>query len=689
MKKRIFSIILTICMVFMLMPTTVFAADIVGDNILTEWTTGQYEVKGEVIVNSNITVSGDVCLILADGCKLIINGNINGGSLTIKGQAGGTGTLDVKGCITGGMGSRGNTEDPISGGGGGGSNITINGGVVMAESITGGSGGSGFYAGNGGNITISDGVIEAKSITGGNSGSGNIGGTGGSVTITGGVVEAENITGGTGDTGYGGNVTITGGVVDALSITGGGAFGGFGNKNITGGMVFENGYGEVVNTSVTLSESFTINDNRILTIESGKTLIISDGVTLTINGTVNNNGTINNNGKIYVDGTFKGTADNLYYQLILVDAIASGDTSEYNSKIYGKVGSTIFLSATPQAGKIITWNSSPNINISGNSFTMPKEVLTVTTQYKDITAPIILGIEEGKTYCDNVEFEVSDNDGIASVKAGNEVLIVGTNGKYTLDAGVGTITVVAIDYTGNIANVTLTVNDGHTDENTDHICDICRTTLSQHSGGTATCTSKAICEYCGEKYGELDSSNHHLEKVPAKEATVTEVGNQEYWYCKDCGKYFLDQDGKKSIELKNTITQKLSPQMIEGIGQSITVGEAKDLIFRSNAAFSDFIRVELDGKILDEKYYTVKEGSTIVTLKAEYVSTLSSGEHTIGIVSESGTAAITFNVEVKTMNNNSPMTGDNHHMLLWIALLFVSGITVMKTMIMNKKHSED
>lgn len=224
----------------------------------------------------------------------------------------------------------------------------------------------------------------------------------------------------------------------------------------------------------------------------------------------------------------------------------------------------------------------------------------------------------------------------------------------------------------------------HTDiEPKDHICDICGTTLSQHSGGTATCTSQAICEYCGEKYGKLDSSNHHLEKVPAKESTVTEVGNKEYWYCKDCGKYFLDQDGKKSIELKNTITQKLSPQMIEGIGQSITVGEEKDLVFRSNAAFSDFVRVELDGKILDEKYYTVKEGSTIVTLKADYVSTLSSGEHTIGIVSENGTATIAFNVEAKA-NNHSPVTGDHQHMLLWIGLLLISGITMM----LNKKYSE-
>ena len=60
-----------------------------------------------------------------------------------------------------------------------------------------------------------------------------------------------------------------------------------------------------------------------------------------------------------------------------------------------------------------------------------------------------------------------------------------------------------------------------------------------------------------------------------------------------------------------------------------------------------FIRVELDGKTLDEKNYTVKEGSTIVTLNADYVATLSAGKNTVGIVSESGTATTTFTVAEK------------------------------------------
>ena len=211
---------------------------------------------------------------------------------------------------------------------------------------------------------------------------------------------------------------------------------------------------------------------------------------------------------------------------------------------------------------------------------------------------------------------------------------------------------------------------------------------AEHSGGTATCTSKAVCEYCDEEYGELDSTNHNLEKIPAKDATVTATGNKEYWHCKDCGKYFADEKGTNEIKFDDTVISKLPPEIIEGKGQSITAGEKKELTFKSNAAFSDFIRVELDGKTLDEKNYTVKEGSTVVTLKADYVATLSVGEHTIGIVSESGTATTTFTVNAKAVvdnDTNSPQTGDNSHMAFWIALLFVSGAGVIGITVYGKK----
>ena len=90
----------------------------------------------------------------------------------------------------------------------------------------------------------------------------------------------------------------------------------------------------------------------------------------------------------------------------------------------------------------------------------------------------------------------------------------------------------------------------------------------------------------------------------------------------------------------------------------------------------------------EEKYYTVKEGSTIVTLKADYVATLSVGEHTIGIVSTNGTATTTFTVKAKTAVDNdtdSPQTGDNSNMALWIALLAASVFGLAGTAVYSKR----
>ena len=306
----------------------------------------------------------------------------------------------------------------------------------------------------------------------------------------------------------------------------------------------------------------------------------------------------------------------------------------------------------------------------------------------DATTPVISGVENGKTYCEAQTVTVTE-EYIESVKVNGTAVTLDENNQFTLNPAEGTQTIVVTDKAGNLsAEMTVTVNDGHTDENKDHLCDICGATLSEHTGGEATCRGKAACEYCGEDYGELDSTNHNLEKISAKAATVTETGNEEYWHCLDCGKYFADENGENEINLDNTVIAKLPPAIIEGKGQNITVGEKKELTFRSNAAFSDFIRAQLDGKTLDEKNYTVREGSTVVTLKSDYVATLSAGEHTIGIVSESGTATTTFTVNAKAVADNdtkSPQTGDNSHMALWIALLFVSGGLLTVTGVYGKR----
>lgn len=501
---------------------------------------GWYMVDSDVTIDSRVTVSGNVHLIVADGCTLTVNGGIQvegSNSLTIYGQAGGTGTLIAQNVTNGteqnaAIGGNGTTG--LNNGGSGGT-VTINGGTVTATSKYGAGIGGGCAlgpstGGSGGTVTINGGIVTAKSEKGAGigGGEGDDGGSGGIITINGGTVKAistdgAGIGGGSGSfTGaVGGNININGGFVEAISEKGAGIGGGSGTQSGNGGtitinggyiiatntsvngagigagsnsgflkgdctfqidndnvvvfassisdtskqsswhgVVFQGPEGKIYGSSVTPGMSFTIPTGKNLKIESNQTLAIKQGVTLTLD----NNGSISNSGKIYVDGTFNGTADNTYYPLTLVDATAFGDTSEHNSKNYGKAGSTISLSATPQEGIIIIWNSSPNVDISGNSFTMPKEALTITAQYKDITAPVISGIEDDKTYCDTVEFEVSDNVGIASVKASDTVLTPGTNGKYTLEKGIGTVTVVAADHTGNTEKVTVTVNNGHTYE---------------------------------------------------------------------------------------------------------------------------------------------------------------------------------------------------------------------------------
>ena len=167
-----------------------------------------------------------------------------------------------------------------------------------------------------------------------------------------------------------------------------------------------------------------------------------------------------------------------------------------------------------------------------------------------------------------------------------------------------------------------------------------------HSGGVATCINRAVCEVCHEEYGELNKDNHKLQHVEAKAATVTQEGNTEYYYCSLCLKYFADSNASKQIDKDSVVTSKLAPEIIAGDKCIIDKNSDKAITFKSNAAFSDFVKVELDGReLVKDKDYTVKAGSIIVTLNPDLIKKLSTGEHVIGIASSSGTASAHFTVK--------------------------------------------
>ena len=157
----------------------------------------------------------------------------------------------------------------------------------------------------------------------------------------------------------------------------------------------------------------------------------------------------------------------------------------------------------------------------------------------DNVQPVIGGIENGKTYCEAQTVTI-DEKYLDTVTVNGTEVTLDENGSFILSAADGEQKIVATDKAGNTAEMTVTVNNGHT-------------------GGTATCTEKAVCEICGKAYGDLDGNHHaNLKHIPAKAATRTAGGNIEYWYCEDCDKYFADAAATKEIKQADTVTAKLS-----------------------------------------------------------------------------------------------------------------------------------
>ena len=230
----------------------------------------------------------------------------------------------------------------------------------------------------------------------------------------------------------------------------------------------------------------------------------------------------------------------------------------------------------------------------------------------DGTSPVITGIENGKTYCEAQTLTV-DEKYVDTVTVNGTEVTLDKNGSFVLSSADGEQRIIVTDKAGNTAEMTVTVNDGHTfgewtsngDGTHTRKCTVDGCTGSETkdcSGGTATCKDKAKCAVCGKTYGELDAKNHaDLKHVPAKAATRTAEGNIEYWYCSGCKKYYKDAKATQEITKAQTVTAKLPGG-------------------------------------------TVKPGA-----------------------------------------DKSPQTGDNSNLLLWIALLFVSGGAAIGTTVVSRR----
>ena len=310
----------------------------------TGWTTDWYVVQGTVVIGSRVTVSGDVHLILADGCKLIVNGGIqveDPNALTIYAQSTEESTMGklIANASDGNAGIGGGS------GGGNGGTITINGGTVTATGGTYGAGIGGGMQGRGGNITI----------------------TGGTVTATGGNAAYDIGSGGGRPDGNVGILIITVGSVNA-NIT-----------NTTAGIKPTNSNNLVVYGNLTLPVDLTIPEDKALTIPSGASLTIPEGKTLINKGTIINNGTLTNNGTLYVDGALSGTvsgAGSVYYHLALTNCTATGSSSlvTYDGKTYATAGTHVTLAATLSDNQLVTSWQVPGVTgiPTASSYVIPE-----------------------------------------------------------------------------------------------------------------------------------------------------------------------------------------------------------------------------------------------------------------------------------------------------------------------------
>ena len=98
----------------------------------------------------------------------------------------------------------------------------------------------------------------------------------------------------------------------------------------------------------------------------------------------------------------------------------------------------------------------------------------------DAVAPVISGIESGKTYCPAHTVTVTELY-LDSVTVNGTDTPIDENGQFTLSLPAGEKRVIATDKAGNVsAEMIVTVSDGHRDENADHKCDFCSTNVSSH-----------------------------------------------------------------------------------------------------------------------------------------------------------------------------------------------------------------
>lgn len=139
------------------------------------------------------------------------------------------------------------------------------------------------------------------------------------------------------------------------------------------------------------------------------------------------------------------------------------------------------------------------------------------------------------------------------------------------------------------------------------------------------------------------------------------------------------------VEYKAAPPAATTPTITEGNNTEWVPGSDEGLTLRSDAPFAEFVSVTVDGEVIDAQNYEKREGSTIITLKKEYLATLSKGTHTISINSVGGSATATITIAEAPRTSNVPKTVDYNNAILMLIVLAMAG-TVGMIIISKKKE---
>ena len=144
-----------------------------------------------------------------------------------------------------------------------------------------------------------------------------------------------------------------------------------------------------------------------------------------------------------------------------------------------------------------------------------------------------------------------------------------------------------------------------------------------------------INEGCG-KILERRAHNFDYGTVTKQPGYDENRTGKKVYRCRDCG--------YEKTRIIPVLTYRKNYKIVNGASQTVTENSGETVSFRSNCGIEKFIRLEIDEKLVDPENYILKEGSTIVELKPEYLATLEVGKHGVSIVSQDGTADTTLRI---------------------------------------------